>query len=764
MSRSKKYVDLKTNGKLFPTFIVANFKQYKLPEIVKTDGDPCSRKVKQELRKYQIFLGKYLSYDSPYRTILIYHGLGSGKTASAINIYNVLYNSNPNWNVFILIKASLKDDPWLKDLRRWLENENRTNRENNIKFISYDSPIADKAFFEVIRSSDVSKKSMYIIDEAHNFIRNVHGNIVGEGKRALNIYNHMIQNLIDEPDTRIVLLSGTPAINSPFELALMFNLLRPNIFPKNETEFMQEFVSTEGFRRLIPARKNLFQRRIMGLVSYYIGSTPDVFATKTVKFVEVPMSRYQEDIYNFFEQQEEEMARRKKNQNKSSETYKSYTRQACNFVFPNLGVGMSGDSRPRPSQYRIKLADAQKFQEGRTKEIGEETNFADIQNYADAITEYVTRFDRYLSELKGDINDDINKFKNKYNYNYEEFHEKEKHSQLYNELHRCSAKFVRAIFNILMSPGPVLVYSNYVLVEGLQIFKIYLKYFGFTQLTPENSKEFSPKYTEYHGGIRKEQRIENLNMFNQIENKTGEICRVIMISRAGAEGINLKNVRQVHLLEPFWHEVIMTQMIGRAIRMCSHQDLPMEDRHVDVFRYKSIRNKDSDTYIDKQTTDQYIEALSRGKEGLIQSFLDAIKEVAVDCVLNKSHNSLINDYQCFQFEEQTLFDKQIGPAYREDIRDDIKMDNGSNSVNSQTIRVKVVKINAVKQLDENGTKFSSPQKYWYNADSGTVYDFELHYPIGKVKFNEDGLPVKFDKDTYIIDRVIPIPMIKEIDA
>ena len=68
---------------------------------------------------------------------------------------------------------------------------------------------------------------------------------------------------------------------------------------------------------------------------------------------------------------------------------------------------------------------------------------------------------------------------------------------------------------------------------------------------------------------------------------------------------------------------------------------------------------------DKQTTDQYIEDVARSKDGLIQSFLDAVKEVAVDCNLFKAHNMITQEYKCFQFEEPSLFDKNIGPAYRD---------------------------------------------------------------------------------------------------
>ena len=56
-----------------------------------------------------------------------------------------------------------------------------------------------------------------------------------------------------------------------------------------------------------------------------------------------------------------------------------------------------------------------------------------------------------------------------------------------------------------------------------------------------------------------------------------------------SEGISLMNVRQVHILEPYWNHIRIKQVIGRAIRICSHRYLPMNERKVDVFRYKCIR-------------------------------------------------------------------------------------------------------------------------------------------------------------------------------
>ena len=84
-------INLETNGRLFPSWLLLNFKKYELPEILRQEGeDPCNEKIVKELTTYQKFIGQYLNYRSPFKDILIYHGVGSGKTYSAINVYNIL--------------------------------------------------------------------------------------------------------------------------------------------------------------------------------------------------------------------------------------------------------------------------------------------------------------------------------------------------------------------------------------------------------------------------------------------------------------------------------------------------------------------------------------------------------------------------------------------------------------------------------------------------------------------------------------------------
>lgn len=776
--KNEQYLNLKINGRLFPTWILTNFSRYKLPEIFIDGSDPCNNvKISGELRKYQEFLGRYLDYNSPYRDILIYHGLGSGKTRSAINIYNVLYNYSPDWNVYILLKATLKESTWVKELERWLQKEEKEFRKANIEFISYDAPNADKIFLDKIKNADAAKKSMYIIDEAHNFINNVYTNLSSkQGRRALTIYEHIIQDKRDNEGVRVILISGSPAINIPFEIALTFNLLRPDIFPKSESQFNQMYVSTDLYPIINPATKNNFQRRIMGLVSYYIGTTPEYYAKKIVNYVDVPMSDYQEYIYKHYEEIEEKIARKSKG--RSGGNYKSYTRQSCNFVFPVMSQGLTGETRPRPRDFRINDTEVELFTKGKSDEKDKEKYYK-VSDYLQKTEEFINAFDAYLKKkLDEDIRnkhtlvDDIKHFKEITHGTFEidDFTKfingPDKKSELLLTLHNCSAKMTFMIFNIMNSPGPVLVYSNYVVMEGLQIFKIYLKYLGFTPYINRDKGTDGYRYMEYHGGIDPADRRKVLEIFNKPENKIGEVSKIIMISPAGAEGISLNNVRQVHLMEPYWHEVRMTQMIGRAIRQCSHKDIPFEDRNVMVFRYKSVRGSGSD----KWTTDQYIEDTARSKEGLIQSFLDAMKEVAVDCVLNKSHNSLVSNYRCFQFEEKSLFDEQIGPAYKDDLYDDLKLNNGLNSQNSRIKRIKIIKIKAVQQLvsdedhdaepREESARYSEPQSYWFNTDSLVVYNLDPQFAIGKVGSDDDGLPLKLDKNTYIITKMIPIPILK----
>jgi hypothetical protein len=120
---------------------------------------------------------------------------------------------------------------------------------------------------------------------------------------------------------------------------------------------------------------------------------------------------------------------------------------------------------------------------------------------------------------------------------------------------------------------------------------------------------------------------------------------------------------------------------------------------------------------------------------------------------------LEESYNCFQFNEKSLFNQYVGPAFKDDIEYDVKINNGLNSINSEIKRIKVIKIEAVERV--NNIIIENKRNYWYYPDSGVVYDFELDYPIGKVNII-DGNPEKLNDSTYIINQLINIPKIKNV--
>jgi hypothetical protein len=780
---SKTNLNLDQNGRLFPSWVMENFKKYILPEIIIKEGeDPCNEKREEGLTLYQQFVAQFLNYQSPFKDILMYHGVGAGKTNTAINVYNILFNYTPKWNIFLLIPASLHDDPWLKDIKIWMTKDNFEQRFANIIFIHYDSPFADRDFLEKVKNADSNKTSLFIIDEAHRFINNVYNNISGKkGKRAQVIYDYIQQEKKENSNTRIMLLSATPAVNKPFEFALIFNLLRPGTFPTSESIFEQIFLSSANFASLNENTKNMFQRRILGLVTYYIGATPDKFASKTIHYLNIPMEQYQEEVYNYFEEIEErkERIRMKMSRGKvgdSMSTYASYTRQSCNFVFPVISEKINGEKRPRPSAFRLKEAEAVILDEG--KQLQNKRALIKAKNealeYIKAIRIYVNSFiDLLKNTLRKDkdenytIEDDIKNFHENYEGSFTDFYNNEtKKSELFNIMYKCSPKFIRIVFNILKTKGTVMIYSNYVEMEGLQLLKVYLNCFGFinidqdsefdkTNLKKDDNIKLSKdglRFCEFHGGIEKDIRKINKEIFNKSENKYGKYCKIIMISPAGAEGINLNNVRQVHITEPYWNEVRIEQVIGRALRFCQHKDLPLEERKVDVFRYKMVRKNK------KITTDEKMEELSRKKNNLLLSFIETVKEAAVDCELFKAHNMMGSKYKCFQFNEGSLFEKPVGAAYQKKIEYDFKVDNGSNAKDSSIIKIQVRKIKAVLKLDDKS--FSSENEYWLFDETGVVYDYVLNYPIGKIEKDENGFLMMLENEIYIISDIIDIPKMK----
>jgi hypothetical protein len=117
-----------------------------------------------------------------------------------------------------------------------------------------------------------------------------------------------------------------------------------------------------------------------------------------------------------------------------------------------------------------------------------------------------------------------------------------------------------------------------------------------------------------------------------------------MISQAGSEGIDLKNIRQVHIMEPWYNMNRIEQIIGRARRNCSHMELPLEKRNVQVFLHATMLPDDV------ESMDMYLYRLSEKKSINIGKITRLLKAASIDCLLNKEQQSFSKINQQIKLE------------------------------------------------------------------------------------------------------------------
>jgi hypothetical protein len=148
-----------------------------------------------------------------------------------------------------------------------------------------------------------------------------------------------------------------------------------------------------------------------------------------------------------------------------------------------------------------------------------------------------------------------------------------------------------------------------------------------------------------------------------------------MITQSGAEGISLANTRQVHIMEPYWNNVRLQQVIGRAIRLCSHMNLVWEERTVEIFTYLSVFSAQQKAEGAKQlmmsdksmTTDEMIFDIATKKQTLADGLFDIAQTAAIDCELHYHEHGAMT--QCFKYPENERPMFMYHPDWRKDIQE-----------------------------------------------------------------------------------------------
>jgi hypothetical protein len=315
-------------------------------------------------------------------------------------------------------------------------------------------------------------------------------------------------------------------------------------------------------------------------------------------------------------------------------------------------------------------------------------------------------------------------------------------------LQTYSPKFLNILENIKDPDyqGLHLVYSQFRTAEGIGLlckvldkngfarFKIKKNTSGIWEVDISEVDEGKPTYALYTGTETTEEKETVRHIYNgewdQIpdsisnelkrkyrNNNMGEVIKVFMITSSGSEGINLRNTRYVHIMEPYWHPVRLEQVIGRARRICSHKDLPKALQTVEVFVYLMIfspeqlksdeaielKRKDLSKAIPKlpQTSDQYLYEISEIKANLTAQLTDAIKESSFDCYI-------YSNGKCVNFGDPTNNKFSYVPDY-------------SEQQNDTTVQANKVALEWVgKKIELNGVTYVYRR---INKNLLNIYDF-----------------------------------------
>jgi len=528
--------------------------------------------------------------------------------------------------------------------------------------------------------------------------------------------------------------------------------------PDNPDSFLGAFVNSEtGEAKNI----NLFQRRILGLTSYFRSAQEQLLPSfvKTDKgelyhVVKSEMTPHQFGIYEKIRKDEADRESKNKKKRlaakdpeelyKISSTYRIFSRAACNFTFP------SSIERPVPNvkgdkEISENVFDAVPVSERKNVDVYASVDDEENKEEAD---EEIAEADksRYEDRIKKALED------------VSVVDEESKKSKYLDKsvLKTYSPKFVKVLENLMdeSNKGLHLLYSHFRTIEGIGILKLILEANGFAEFKiKKNGSAWEmieleadaakPKFVLYTGTETPEEKEIIRNVYNGAwefvpveivgklqekaeNNNLGEVIKIFMITSSGAEGINLKNTRFVHVIEPYWHMVRIDQVVGRARRICSHQDLPEDMRTVKVFLYitsLSEQQKNDEKNVELRirdlsrldhktpvTTDETLYEIASIKQKTNNQILKAVKETSIDCQLYSNISKKSKDNEnlvCFGFGKIESNQFASYPSFEND------------RSTKEGLDVRTIKWEA-REIKEDGVKYA------LNEQTMEVYDFESY--------------------------------------
>ena len=342
----------------------------------------------------------------------------------------------------------------------------------------------------------------------------------------------------------------------------------------------------------------------------------------------------------------------------------------------------------------------------------------------------------------------------------------------------------------VISEGVILIYSQYI-DSGLIPMALALEEMGFTRFgqgakplfknrptdvvdvrtmkPPTDKKDFMPaRYSVITGDPRlspnNDAEIKGLTDDNKVSgNIDGNKVKVVLISRAGSEGIDFKFIRQIHILEPWYNMNRIEQIIGRGVRNFSHALLPFEKRNVEIFMYGTILGDNKE-----EAADLYVYRVAEYKAVQIGKVTRVLKETAVDCIINDGQNNFTQDKMAKLLTEPitqnlsngvTLDNFKVGDApfspacdYMQDCnfncRPDADIDE--NNLNLDTYDEKFIAMNSEKILQK--IRMLMKQGYFYKKQNliDSINKDSKNYPL--VQIYSALTQLIEDENEFIVDK------------
>ena len=493
--------------------------------------------------------------------------------------------------------------------------------------------------------------TLLIVDEAHNMTGNTQGDAL---KKIIN----------NSLNLKVLLLTATPMKNLADDMIDLVNFLRP---ANDQIQRDKVFNSYHNYQMdFKEGGIEYIKNMCRGYISYLRGADPLTFATRIEKgiipkgllFTKVTsctMSTFQQKIYDTVPNDFRE------------DTLDRKSSAAANFVFPGLTKDLNKLTGYYGNDGLATVRDQLKTYHDRLNKLI--TDMIGVPSEKDYI---------YISDVNKTITGEILKMPHLKHFSIKFYKAMKKISRLIWGKKGSQTAFV---YSNLVKVGielfqEVLLQNGYLEYqerpEDYQISKDTICYYcgrayvdhqldrlNTPTKRPKKMSESSTDYEKLKGNIpnhkfmpatfisvtgdkgddtgevipENKKRIIS-DVFSNIKNKEGKMIKLVLGSRVMSEGINSKNVGEVHVLDVHYNLGKIDQVIGRAIRHCSHHNIMSEKNpypKVNVYKYaitdKKGLSSDEDLY--RKAELKYL---------LVKKTERILKETAVDCPLNMGSN------------------------------------------------------------------------------------------------------------------------------